>query len=175
MKLLEIFKTSEVIHPYKLAKDSNVPYSTIRRITQHEVSCVNQEIAVAILRVFATPEDIIKFIEDYYPESGKAFKEFTSNLGSFAKRDVLDLIADYGTWYAVCLMEKKDGISRDALVNYLGKVKTQKVLDNLLAIDLIEYDSRKLHLKNKNFSTLMPFANKADESRVVNLPSLVSH
>jgi hypothetical protein len=138
----------------KLAKDSNVPYSTIRRITQHEVSCVNQEIAVAILRVFATPEDIIKFIEDYYPESGKAFREFTSNLGSFAKRDVLDLIADYGIWYAVCLMEKKDGTSREALVNYLGEVKTQKVLDNLLTIDLIESDeSGKLHLKNKNFST----------------------
>jgi hypothetical protein len=51
-------------------------------------------------------------------------------------------------------MEKKDGTSREALVNYLGEVKTQKVLDNLLTIDLIESDeSGKLHLKNKNFST----------------------
>lgn len=139
----------------KLAKDSSVPYSTLRRITQGEVTSINQETAVAVLRVIEKPEAVIGFIEKHYPISGKAFKAFTSKLDHFAKRDVLDLIADYNVWYVVCMAEKTEGISKARLIKYLGEITTDKVLERLNAAELLEQHSEtgKLHLKNKNFST----------------------
>lgn len=137
----------------KLAKDSNIPYSTIRRIIQGEVSCIQQETAVSILRVIEKPEAIIDFIEKHYPASGKAFKAFTSKFNSFAKRDVLDLIADFNTWYAVCMAEKTEGITKAKLIKYLGEVTTQKVLDRLTDAELIEQTDGRWHLKVKDFST----------------------
>jgi len=139
----------------KLAKDSSVPYTTLRRITQGEVTSINQETAVSLLRVIEKPEAVIGFIEKHYPISGKAFKAFTSKLDHFAKRDILDLITDYNVWYVVCMAEKKEGVSKATLIRYLGEVTTEKVLTRLNDAELLEQSSEtgKLHLKNKNFST----------------------
>lgn len=137
----------------RLAKDSCVPYSTIRRITQGEVTTVNQEISVAILRVIDEPENVMLFIEKHYPESGKAFRDFTRNLHSFVDNETRDFMSDPNYWFCICMAEKKCGVTRDELVYHLGESLIDDITSRLLAEDIFYENEGRYYLKNRDFST----------------------
>jgi hypothetical protein len=144
----------QVRNPSKLAKDASLPYTTVRRIIQGEVSSVTIETAVSLLSVFAKKDEILDFVERNFPVSGKMIKRFNAPLPqeAFAKKELLEAIEDYGCWYAASLAERSCGVSIDELARSIGEQRANDAIEELDRHELIECKNGRYSLKDRDFS-----------------------
>jgi hypothetical protein len=137
----------------RLAKDSGVPYSTLRRITGKDVSSVGMETAVALLRVFEKSAEILAFVEKHFPTSGKMFKDFAAKLNSdsFAPKDLTDLLFDYSCWFFSVMAERYEGVAIGELEYHIGVEQARRAIKEFEECDLVEHKDNRYHLKDKDY------------------------
>jgi hypothetical protein len=137
----------------KLARDSGVAYTTLRRIVQKDVGAVGMETTVALLRVFQKSSEILAFVEKHYPESGKMFAEFAAKLNSdqFAPKDLTDILKDYHEWLFSVLAERTEGVAPDDVEYYLGVERAKKTIREYEELDLVDMINGKYHLRDKDY------------------------
>ncbi len=140
---------------HRLSRDSGVPYITLRRIMQHEVKTVALENAVAVLRVISDSSVVTAYLETWYPESGKIFREFNEKFRSaqLTPTALSDLMHDYKCWLTICLAERDGGVAPASLVRMLGERGAADAVAKLETAEVVEYQDGNLHLRDKSTNT----------------------
>jgi transcriptional regulator with XRE-family HTH domain len=138
----------------ELAGKSGVSYSTLRRIAQGECKSVELSSAVGLLRVVASWEETLHFLDKYFPESGKHFRATTAPYTSdFATEELERSLLSFEKFVAISMASTPRGTTEAEVVAAVGHHAKAR-LEELLDRGVLEVRNGRLFTREKGFASI---------------------